>query len=204
MADKEHWEKVYLTKESTELSWFQEHADLSLKLIQATGADKAAPIIDVGGGTSPLASDLLGAGFKDVTVLDISGAALKRAQEKLGPLADKIIWIEADITQADLPKHHYEVWHDRAVFHFLTFDRDRHRYVQTVKRAVKPGGHVIVASFGLDGPKYCSGLEVVRYSPQTMHEEFGGDFELLTSTEETHHTPSGRDQEFIYCYCRKG
>lgn len=203
MADKTHWENIYRTRNARQLSWYQEHPELSIRFIKETGVGKSAQIIDVGGGSSTLVDDLLAAGFQNVTVLDISGAALRRVQDRLGELGSTVSWVEADITQADLPPNFYDVWHDRAVFHFLTKADDRRRYVQAVKRAVKTGGHVIVASFGPGGPERCSGLEVVRYSPEAMHDEFGADFELVDSTTETHHTPFGTDQQFTYCYCRK-
>lgn len=203
MADKTHWENIYRTKNSSEVSWYQEHAELSIRFILETGVGKSAQIIDVGGGSSTLVDDLLAAGFENVTVFDISGAALRCAQDRLGVLASTAKWLEADITQADLLTNFYDVWHDRAVFHFLTRADDRHRYVQAVNRSVKTGGHVIVASFGSGGPERCSGLDVVRYTPETMHDEFGNDFELVDSRAQIHHTPFGTDQQFIYCYCRK-
>jgi ubiquinone/menaquinone biosynthesis C-methylase UbiE len=203
MADKTHWENIYRTKSARQVSWYQEHAELSIRFIQETGVGKSAQIIDVGGGSSTLVDDLLAAGFENVTVLDISGAALRCAQDRLGVLASTVKWVEADITQADLLPKSYDVWHDRAVLHFLTRVDDRHRYVQAVNRSVKAGGHVIVASFGAGAPERCSGLEVVRYTPETMHDEFGNDFELVDSITQIHHTPFGTDQQFIYCYCRK-
>jgi ubiquinone/menaquinone biosynthesis C-methylase UbiE len=203
MADKTHWENIYLTKRSREVSWYQEHAELSIRFIQKAGVGPSAQIIDVGGGSSTLVDDLLAAGFENVTVLDISGAALRWAQDRLGALASTVKWVEADITQADLQPNFYDVWHDRAAFHFLTRADDRHRYVQAVKRSVKTGGNVIVASFGPEGPERCSGLEVVRYSPETMHDEFGDGFELVDSTTQIHHTPSGTHQQFIYCCFRR-
>jgi ubiquinone/menaquinone biosynthesis C-methylase UbiE len=203
MADKTHWENIYRTKHAKQVSWYQEHAELSIRFIRETGVGKSAQIIDVGGGSSTLVDDLLAAGFENVTVLDISGAALRCAQDRLGVLTSTVKWVEADITQADLLPKVYDVWHDRAVFHFLTRADDRHRYVQAANRSVKTGGHVIVASFGPGAPERCSGLEVVRYTPETMHDEFGNDFELVDSTTQIHHTPFGTDQQFIYCYCRK-
>lgn len=203
MKRKEHWENVYRTKTDHELSWYREHLDNSLKLILESGAGKDADIIDVGGGSSILADDLLDNGFVDVTVLDISSAALDRSKERLGKRADRIEWIAADITDVVLPKDRYDVWHDRAVFHFLTNASDRRKYLELVVRSVKPGGHIIVASFGPNGPLKCSGLDVVRYSPESMHGEFGDGFRLLKSISESHHTPFGTTQEFVYCYCRK-
>ena len=204
MEIKSHWENIYQTKAPTQVSWYQEHARLSLRLIADTGIDRADPIIDVGGGTSTLVDDLLADGYQQLTVLDISPGALQTAQQRLGARATAVTWIEADITQAQLPGQFYAVWHDRAVFHFLTQPHDRHRYIQAVRHAVKPGGHVIVATFALDGPPQCSGLDVTRYSPDSLHHEFGEDFQLLISTRETHVTPFGTEQKFIYCYCRRG
>ncbi len=204
MPNKAHWEHVYSTKAAGDVSWFQEHAALSIELIKATRVARTSQIIDVGGGVSTLVADLLAEGYACVTVLDISGAALRRSQDDLGPLAVKVTWLEADITQAELAPNFYDVWHDRAVFHFLTDAKERAAYIAAVKRSVKMGGHIIVASFGLTGPERCSGLKAMRYSPESLHSEFGEDFRLLSSVTETHHTPSGKEQAFIYCYCRKG
>ena len=168
------------------MSWFQEHSRVSLDLIKRTGIKKQGFVIDVGGGTSSLADDLLSDGFKNITVLDISAAALKVAQARLAQRAAKVTWLEADITKVILPGNHFDVWHDRAVFHFLTRSQDREHYVETVRTAVKQGGHVIVATFGTDGPLRCSGLDVVRYSPDGLHQEFGVAFDLVEHTEEMH------------------
>jgi ubiquinone/menaquinone biosynthesis C-methylase UbiE len=204
MQSKSHWENIYETKDATQVSWFQRHPELSFQFIERTGIEKAAHIIDVGGGASTLADDLLSNGYENVTVLDISAAALDVAQRRLGLLASKVNWLEADITSADLPTQYYDLWHDRAVFHFLTNPKDRANYVETVRRSVKAGGHVIVATFGLEGPLRCSGLEVIRYNPNGLHHEFGNDFELVDTTEELHQTPFGTEQQFVYCYCQKG
>jgi ubiquinone/menaquinone biosynthesis C-methylase UbiE len=203
MQSKDHWEKVYTTKATNAVSWFQPHADLSVGLIEATGVGVDAAIIDVGGGASTLADDLLAHGYTSLTVLDLSAAALAAARNRLGSQASRVQWIEADITRADLPAGQFDVWHDRAVFHFLTTPEEREAYVQTVFRSVKPGGHVIVASFAEDGPEQCSGLPVMRYRPEALHAEFGEAFSLLSHTKEAHHTPSGTVQQFVYCYCRK-
>jgi len=203
MQKKTHWESVYHTKVPTQVSWFQEHPELSLKFIEQTGIDKSAQIIDVGGGASTLVDDLIGAGYRNVTVLDISGAALDVAQQRLGAKAAAVTWLEEDVTQVRLPEKFFDVWHDRAVFHFLTGAEDRLRYVDAVQRSVKTGGHVIVATFGLEGPMRCSGLDVVRYSADSLHDEFGDDFQLIDKTTESHHTPSGTEQQFVYCYCLK-
>lgn len=203
MKSKNHWEDVYHTKDVTQVSWYQEHPELSLQFIEHTGIDRTAQIIDVGGGASTLVDDLIANGYQNVTVLDISAAALEVAQQRLGAKASAVTWLEADVTQVRLPANFYDVWHDRAVFHFLTRAEDRARYVESVQHSVKTGGHVIVATFGLEGPTRCSGLDVVRYSADSLHDEFGDEFELVDKTSEAHHTPFGTEQKFIYCYCRK-
>lgn len=203
MDIKTHWERIYRTRDVREVSWFQEHAAQSIELIKKTGVSLESKIIDVGGGASTLVDDLLDLGYANITVLDISGEALRRSQDRLGDRASRVTWLEQDITEAELSPNFYDVWHDRAVFHFLTRADDRHRYVQAVRRSVKTGGHIIVASFGLGGPEKCSGLNVVRYSSEAMHAEFGSDFKLVSTATEVHHTPGGTDQKFIYCYCRK-
>jgi SAM-dependent methyltransferase len=200
---QEHWEKVYRTKARDEVSWFREHLDTSLRMIANTGVEKDAAIIDVGGGNSTLVDDLLDRGFADVSVLDISAEAMNDSKQRLGVKAASVNWIHEDITSAKLPADHYGLWHDRAVFHFLTNAEDRRRYVRLVMSALKLGGHIIVASFGLEGPEKCSGLEVVRYSPESMHDEFGNQFQLVDSVGETHNTPFSTTQDFVYCYCRK-
>jgi len=203
MQAKDHWETVYTTKATDAVSWFQEHADLSLDLIKATGAGRDAGIIDVGGGASRLVDDLLAEGYNDLTVLDLSAAAMQAARQRLGAQESKVRWIEADITQVDLPAKRYDIWHDRAVFHFLTTQQQRDAYIRTVFNAVKPGGHVIVATFAEDGPLQCSGLPVMRYRADELHGEFGDAFTLLKHQKEEHHTPSGTVQKFVYCYCRR-
>ncbi|MBK9161624.1 MAG: class I SAM-dependent methyltransferase [Nitrosomonadales bacterium] len=203
MQSKGHWEKVYSAKAADTVSWFQPHAALSLDLIQSTGAKHNAGIIDVGGGASTLVDDLVADGYTDLTVLDLSGTALHAARKRLGQNERKVRWIEADILGADLPARRYDIWHDRAVFHFLTDPADRTAYVQQVLSAVKPGGHVIVATFAEDGPLQCSGLPVMRYRADELHDQFGEAFTLLKHQKEAHHTPSGAVQQFVYCYCRR-
>ncbi|WP_137940276.1 class I SAM-dependent methyltransferase [Chitinivorax sp. B] len=203
MQSKDHWENVYSTKSTTEVSWFQEHAALSLKLIQNSAVPLSAEIIDVGGGASMLADDLLGSGFKNLTVLDLSGSALAAAKARLGLRAQEIKWLEANVLEAALPSYHYDVWHDRAVFHFLTTPEERSAYVQKVLSSVKPGGIVIVSTFAEDGPTKCSGLPVMRYSASQLHAEFGQPFALISHEREEHHTPGGHEQKFVYCMCRK-
>jgi len=204
MARKSHWEGIYTTKTPTGVSWYQPHAAKSLELIKRTGVNASAQIIDVGGGASTLVDDLLAKGFRNLTVLDISPTALEAAQQRLGArAAQEVKWIEADITQAVLPRHHFDVWHDRAVFHFLTEADDRRRYVNGASDALKPGGHIIMATFAADGARQCSGLNVIRYSPEKLHAELGGAFEIIESLEETHLTPFDTTQKFTYCLCRK-
>jgi len=202
MQSKEHWEQIYATRASTEVSWFQEHAVLSLKLIKNAAVPLSAEIIDVGGGASRLADDLLDNGYNNVTVLDLSASALSAARNRLAQRAHLVTWLEANILEADLPFHHYDVWHDRAVFHFLTAPEERLAYVQKVLSSVKPGGIVIVSTFAEDGPKQCSGLPVMRYSASELHAQFGQPFELMSHEREEHHTPSGNEQTFVYCMCR--
>ena len=202
MNTKTHWEHIYETKAPTQVSWYQEHARFSLEYIRNTGIQKTDAIIDVGGGASTLVDDLIADGYQDISILDVSAVALQLARQRLGTHAVDVNWIEANITQADLPEQAYDLWHDRAVFHFLTQAIDRQRYIDTVRHTVRVGGHIILATFAPDGPERCSGLEVVRYSPESLHREFGGDFEVVDSTREIHHTPFGKEQKFIYCYCR--
>jgi len=195
----EHWNRVYQAKQPTEVSWYREHLDTSLALIRAAGG-KA--ILDVGGGESTLVDDLVADGGFDVTVLDIAATALEVTQRRLGEAAARVRWIVGDVTTADLPPAYYDVWHDRAVFHFLTGEAERARYVAQVARSVRPGGHVIVGTFGPDGPLQCSGLDVVRYDAEHLHGAFGARFELVDHREEIHHTPAGREQQFVWCFCR--
>ena len=202
MSRDEHWESVYRSKASTQVSWYQPEAALSLELIRRVAPDTDATIIDVGGGASTLVDGLVDAGYDAVTVLDIAPTALGVARDRLASRAAGIAWVAADVVTAPLPSGAYDVWHDRAVFHFLTDANDRARYVAQVRRTVRPGGHVIVASFASDGPTRCSGLDVVRYSPEAMHAEFGTGFRLLDSVREDHHTPTGVMQSFVYCLCR--
>jgi len=203
MQSKEHWEQVYTTKAPSSVSWFQDHARQSIHLIRQTGVAWGAAVIDVGGGASTLVDDLLVEGYSNVTVLDLSEAALAASKARLAGRAGRATWLVGDITKVNLPSHAYDIWHDRAVFHFLTRREEREAYVQAVLRAVKPGGHVIVATFAEDGPEKCSGLPVMRYSADSLHAQFGAPFTLLQQQGEEHCTPFGTVQRFIYCLCRK-
>jgi len=196
MHKKEHWERVYFTKDDTELSWFQAQPAVSLSLI-----DRLHPaprrVLDVGGGQSALAGELMRRGVEQVSVLDIAASAIERGRKRLGPLADRVRWIVGDVLEArDLGE--CDVWHDRAVFHFLTDAEDRRRYVAVASGAVRPGGHAILATFAPTGPEKCSGLPVCRYGPAALEAEFAPSFRPVDSTTETHPTPWGKTQDFTY------
>ncbi|MDX1977090.1 MAG: class I SAM-dependent methyltransferase [Pseudanabaenaceae cyanobacterium bins.68] len=203
METKAYWQKVYETKDSTEVSWFQAYPQLSMQLIERMELDHSAQVIDVGGGASTLVDSLLDKGYQQLTVLDISATALQVAQKRLGLQAHAVTWLEADVTQVDLPCRFYDIWHDRAVFHFLTRAADRQKYVEAVTQSIKPGGHMIIATFDIDGPSRCSGLEVIGYSPDRLANEFGDNFDLVDSMSEVHQTPFATKQKFTYCHFRK-
>jgi ubiquinone/menaquinone biosynthesis C-methylase UbiE len=192
----EHWQRVYTSKRATEVSWYQPEAITSHEMIERAGLPAHSSLIDVGGGASTLIDALLER--YDVTVLDISGAALQQARDRLGTNADRVTWLVADITQADLPEQRYDLWHDRAVFHFLTNTDDRSSYLTALRGSLKPGGFLLLATFAPDGPIKCSGLEVVRYNAKQMLEVLGEEFRLLEERFETHVTPSGGEQRFVY------
>lgn len=202
MDARTHWEKIYTTKAPDQVSWYRPHLETSLALIERSAPDRAASIIDIGGGESTLVDDLLASGFQNITVLDVSQIAIDITRKRLGQAAERVHWLVADITQVELEPRAYDIWHDRAVFHFLTDATQRVAYVRQVARAVKPGGHVIVSTFGPGGPTQCSGLDVVRYDPESLHNEFGARFRLVESLNELHETPFGTTQKFLYCYCR--
>lgn len=193
---KRHWEQVYQDKPEDTVSWFQVHPQISLELIQSCTLP-ADPLIDVGGGASRLVDHLLAEGYTDLTVLDLAEAALERAGARLGPAALKVQWLVADITRW-WPQRRYRLWHDRAVFHFLTAAEERSAYLSVLEAALEPGAHAVIASFALDGPERCSGLPVQRYSPESLLQELGEGFRLLESREETHLTPTARLQRFQY------
>lgn len=199
MDTQSHWERVYATKAPTEVSWFRPHLETSLALIEHVAGDRSASIIDVGGGESTLVDDLIGKGYLNVTVMDISRTAIEHAKKRVGSASSKAVWLVADVTNTELPVHAYDVWHDRAVFHFLTKPEQRLAYVRQVANAVKPGGHVIVGTFGLEGPVKCSGLDAVRYDVDSLQAQFGSRFRLIESVTELHHTPFGATQQFLYC-----
>ena len=202
MSSKEHWDSVYRTRGSEQVSWYQPHLDRSLAFLEATGLGRDARVIDVGGGASTFVDDLLDRGYTNVTVLDLSAAALDLAKGRLGSRASQVKWICADVTDPQLPSEAYDFWHDRAVFHFLREPAARARYVSAVRRMLKPGGHIVVATFGPHGPEKCSGLDVMHFTPEALHAEFGPEFARLSDAVEMHTTPWGSEQEFVYCYCR--
>jgi len=199
---KTHWEHVYETKSADEVSWYRQHLDVSLDLITNAVGNRDARIVDVGGGEATLVDDLLAVGYRRVDVLDISEKALRVAKDRLGEAANSVGWLCGDVTTYPFEANQYDLWHDRAVFHFLTEPTQRQDYVRQVIRAVKAGGHVIVATFGPEGPNKCSGLDVVRYDADTLHDQFGPRFELVEHRVEEHRTPSGARQQFVYCMCR--
>ena len=197
-----HWEGVYTKKGENEVSWFQESPAPSLQLIAQVGATPASAIIDIGGGASRLVDNLIQQGFEDVTVLDLSEAALEAAKARLGGRAAQVQWIVADATVWE-PLKAYDIWHDRAAFHFLTEDRDRAAYIARLERALKVGGYAIIATFALDGPERCSGLPVVRYDPASLGQTLGRAFQLVDTRRQIHATPWGSEQSFQFSVFRR-
>ena len=204
MHTKEYWDKVYTDKSADSVSWYQKHSDTSLRLIASTDVPLEAYIIDVGGGASTLVDDLLSTGFQNVSVLDVSETALKSAQSRLGKKAANVNWIIGDITEIQLPPINFDIWHDRAVFHFLVTQEGRASYKSVLIKSLKPDAHLILATFAEDGPTQCSGLPVQRYSITELTTELGPEFNLVHSEKEQHATPSGAIQKFNYCLFHKG
>lgn len=194
---KAHWENVYQEKSPLDVSWYQKEPKLSLELIHRTGVSLDEPIIDVGGGASVLVDFLCKDGFTNLSVLDISENALADAKKRLGDLAKNIEWIESDITEFS-SSHKFSLWHDRAVFHFLTDKSDRRKYVRALTQALKAGGHLIIAAFAIGGPDKCSGLEIAQYDSLKLKAELGEEFELLEERNEIHITPANKEQKFMY------
>lgn len=202
MNRRDHWNRVYQTRAPQSVSWYQHRPDVSLGLIAASGVAKDAGIIDIGGGASVLVDHLLDLGYSNLAVLDVSGAALDASRARLGPRAAAIGWFEADVTTFE-PPHRYALWHDRAAFHFLTDAGDRARYVATLHQALTPGGTAIIATFALDGPPKCSGLDVARYDERSIAAELGAEFELREVRREAHVTPGKTEQQFRYFRFRR-
>ncbi|MGJ4943319.1 class I SAM-dependent methyltransferase [Bradyrhizobium sp. HKCCYLS1011] len=203
MSDRtSHWQAVYTSKAETEVSWYQDNPATSLRLIRDANAAPASRLIDIGGGASRLVDALLAAGYRALTVLDISAAALEAARARLGAAGAKVEWITADVTTW-MPQQRYDIWHDRAAFHFLTEERDRRAYVERMREAVVPGGQIIIGTFALDGPEKCSGLLVQRYDAQSLADTLGPSFELLDSCTEAHRTPWDSVQQFQFSRFRR-
>ena len=194
---KAHWQNVYEQKEATEVSWFQEKPAISLDLIASCHLDSSDPILDVGGGASVLVDHLIEQGYSNLAVLDISGAELAKSAQRLGKSARTVSWIESDVT-AFSPDTQIALWHDRAVFHFLTDSADRQSYVQALKKALRVRGHLILASFAIGGPEKCSGLPIVQYDASKLQAELGAAFNLVEERTEEHFTPAQRVQKFAY------
>lgn len=203
MSQKNHWEKIYSSKLSEKPGWYKLHLQTSLTWIKELSLGADAPIIDVGGGTSTLVDDLLDAGCRSITVLDISEKALSSAKARLGKKAELVTWLNADITSVALPAHQYELWHDRAAFHFLTELDQQRKYRDKLLKALKPGGHLIIGIFAPEAPPKCSGLPVQRYSQEQLGNTLGGEFELVRHQKEQHITPGGVEQMYLYCHFLK-
>ncbi len=197
-----HWEHVYATNGENEVSWFEDSPTVSLDLIRSTGVGTGASIIDIGGGASRLVDALVNEGFAAVTVLDLSEQALATARTRLGSRAANVRWVVADVTTWD-PSETYDVWHDRAAFHFLTEPKDRTAYAERVAKAVRPGGHVIIGTFAPDGPERCSGLPVVRHDTASLGEMLGREFAVAESRPHVHRTPWGTTQRFQFSRFRR-
>jgi SAM-dependent methyltransferase len=199
---RDHWNKVYQSKAPEDVSWYQAVPRVSLEMIAASGVSRDTGIIDVGGGASTLVDHLLEQGYTALTVLDVSAEALARSRARLGDRASAVTWLESDVTTFE-PLQRYGLWHDRAVFHFLISDAERRAYVQALRRTLEPGGTVIIATFALDGPEKCSGLEVKRHDETSLLAELGADFQLREVRRETHVTPWQSEQKFIYVRCAR-
>jgi SAM-dependent methyltransferase len=199
---REHWEHVYTTKGESEVSWFQENPAPSLELMTFAGATPRSAVIDIGGGASRFVDALVGMSFQAVTVLDLSEAAIAVAKARLGGRANQVKWVVADVTTWE-PQQVYDLWHDRAAFHFLTEEHDRTAYVARLSKAVKRGGHAIIATFAPDGPERCSGLPVVRYDAESLGRVLGDAFELVETRRHEHMTPWGSEQRFQFSVFRR-
>jgi ubiquinone/menaquinone biosynthesis C-methylase UbiE len=199
MSQKHHWEKAYSGEETQELGWYARRLQASLDWILDLGLSPDASIIDAGGGASNLVDDLLEAGFGSITVVDISGKSLSSAKTRLGSKAEQVKWLVGDITSIDLPAHQYDLWHDRASFHFLTELQQQRKYRDKVLQALKPGGHLIIGTFAPEAPPKCSGLPVQRYTRDQLINTLGEEFELLREKKELHITPGGVKQTYLYC-----
>jgi ubiquinone/menaquinone biosynthesis C-methylase UbiE len=199
VVDRDHWEHTYAAREPDRVSWFQDLPARSIELIEAAKLERAAGIIDVGGGASSLAAELLKGGHTDVTVADISAGALERARDALGQDSRRVRWLQADVRMYDFART-FELWHDRAVFHFMVTVADREAYLATLRRALAPGRHLVILTFGPAGPTQCSGPPVQRYDIDALRVTLGPQFSVLSSGLEAHKTPSGNQQQFLYAH----
>jgi len=201
--NKDHWNNIYASKATDAVSWYQNVPAVSLDIINGLPLEKSSPIIDIGGGASNLVDHLVKSRFSDITVLDIAENALAVSKKRLGDAANSVHWIASDITQAHFKPEQFKLWHDRAVFHFLTKAEDRQAYIEQLNQALDADGVALIATFALDGPEKCSGLEIVRYSPELLSKTLGDKFELIKSNKENHQTPAGNQQAFVYCLFKK-
>ncbi len=207
MGKQEHWQSVYTEKETTAVSWYREHLEQSIALIERCSLADSAAIVDVGGGASTLVDDLLERGFTNVTVLDLAAAAFEKVRQRLGERADDVRWVVGDVTEPLLAADSVDLWHDRAVFHFMTEPAQRTAYLEQVRRVVRVGGYVLLGTFALDGPEKCSGFPVARYSPDGLFAQLDGlgvGFVKVAEAREVHETPWGSEQAFSYVLARRG
>ena len=194
-----HWEQVYGSRAPDETSWYEPHLRTSLEWVREAASDLSASIIDVGGGESTLVDDLLTVGYPGLTVIDLANAAIQKSQERLGSRSQSVTWLVGDVTEANLPFRAYDVWHDRAVFHFLIEPEQRAAYIRQIVTALKAGGSVVMATFGPDGPQRCSGLDTMRYDHVSLADILGPQFRLIRHSIVNHRTPFGTTQQFLYC-----
>ncbi len=203
MSTVDHWQKIYSARPAEKLGWYKPHIQIPLRWIEKLDLASDAPIIDVGGGTSTLVDNLIEMGYRSNTVLDISKHALSSARARLGEKHRLVTWIDADITVVELPPCGYDLWHDRAMFHFLTSPEQLQNYLDTLFHALKPGGHIIMGTFAPEAPSTCSGLPVRRYSLEELRNTIGEDFDLVGHDKELHITPGGTEQMYLFCHFRK-
>lgn len=199
---QDHWNHIYKTRPSNDLSWYAPRLGYSLDFIARALPNTDATIIDIGAGASTLADDLLAQGYRYLSLLDISDAALDVVRARIGAHADQVQYLVGDVTSLALPEHAYDIWHDRAAFHFLRDVEQRNAYLGQLRRALRPGGQAVIATFADDGPARCSGLPVVRYGPQALAATLGAGFKLEECALEDHHVPGGAVQKFLYCRFR--
>jgi len=203
MQRKVHWERVYSTRMAEKLGWYKPQLDTSIAWLESLGLAKSARIIDVGGGASTLVDDLIDAGYESLTVLDIADSALAVSKKRLGRQSELVMWLSGDITSYRLPAAHFDLWHDRAVFHFLTNSAEQQAYLDNLLTSLRPGGYVIIGVFAPEAPPKCSGLPVVRYSHEELADRLGPAFELQRHQKELHVTPGGVEQMYLYCLFKR-